>query len=1195
MTKTKRKILSMFLSLCMVVSCMVGFSITASAIYEASGLEKFIPVLDSEGNIASYDVSIKVNDDHKNYPRMARLLFSELSISQIKEKWSDIQTGWNYIEGDSPVRLEGSKINISEIGVDTEDISYNSPVSGGVNTLDFSFDAVPLDANKNYNVYFVLRYGEWGGRYTIYRIIGDSLGTLQQMKINYNRQSESGAYDITVINTHYISGKDLDVSKLGTIPTGYCLNTAKSSSNGKWNGTSDINIYYDIAVASVTDGSTTTNYSDFAAAVTAWNSAANGSTLKLLADVTTASTVTVSGTKILDLNGCGIRMTGNSRVMDVGSGANLTLIDSDTTKIHKYTIADPKTNGAGLATVDDTNGTTAFTGGYITGGNISGDGGGVRVIAGTFTMNGGTIIGNNATGTGGGIYIDDTGNTIGKCVMNSGAIIGNKAGSGFDPGGGAGVAIRNGYANNEAAWNTFVMNDGDICYNYTECRVGGGIRIYENSKCEVKGGTIANNYAKECGAGIGEGHLYLSGAPVIKDNYIGGNEQRNIALYNSSYQIFVTGELNNADPYGVAFSTGVSGKFTSSTNTALNDISKFKSDITSYTVGKYPTGNANAGQLFLGTARTLTYDANEATSGTVPVASETYASGSSVTVLDNTGTLTKTGYTFDGWNTKADGTGTSYAADDTFTISADTTLYAKWTINQYKITFDTDGGTTIVPITQDYNTAVTAPADPTKTGYTFAGWEPAIPETMPAENVTVKATWTINQYTITFNTDGGSAIAPITQGYNTAVTAPADPTKTGYTFNGWDKTIPTTMPAENTTIKAKWTVNQYTITFDTDGGSAIAAITKDYNTAVTAPADPTKTGYTFAGWEPAIPETMPAENVTVKATWTINQYTITFDTDGGTEVAPITQDYNTAVTAPADPTKTGYTFAGWDKAIPTTMPAENITVKATWTINQYTITFVSFGKTVEEYELDYGTNVPVPATPSVEGLRFVCWGPSIPATMPAEDLVITARWSDDATHDSSKPAASGGSSSSSDVSGTGENKNDQSTVKMWAKLNDDHSVTVGWDKISGASKYILYYEKDGKEVQVTETAKTKITMKTAKNGFTYKFRLKYITSGQTLDAPTDYTANLKVYYKPIVKLTQKDGKVTAKWAKVPGAEYYKVYKVVNGKLKYVTKTTKTAVRFTVNSGKTYTFSVSAVVGGKETVLTKSDRKSIKVK
>ena len=166
---------------------------------------------------------------------------------------------------------------------------------------------------------------------------------------------------------------------------------------------------------------------------------------------------------------------------------------------------------------------------------------------------------------------------------------------------------------------------------------------------------------------------------------------------------------------------------------------------------------------------------------------------------------------------------------------------------------------------------------------------------------------------------------------------------------------------------------------------------------------------------------------------------------------------------------------------------------------------------------------------------------------------------------------------------------------MWAQLNDDHSVTVGWDKISGASKYILYYEKDGKEVQVTETAKTKITMKTAKNGFTYKFRLKYITSGQTLDAPTGYTANLKVYYKPIVKLTQKDGKVTAKWAKVPGAEYYRVYKVVNGKLKYVTKTTKTSVHFKATKGKTVTYTVSAVVDGTETKLTKSDRKSIKVK
>ena len=188
----------------------------------------------------------------------------------------------------------------------------------------------------------------------------------------------------------------------------------------------------------------------------------------------------------------------------------------------------------------------------------------------------------------------------------------------------------------------------------------------------------------------------------------------------------------------------------------------------------------------------------------------------------------------------------------------------------YTLTFDTNGGSTIAPITQDYGTAITAPADPTKTGYTFAGWTPAIPTTMPAENMTIKAQWTVNQYTLTFDTNGGSAIAPITQDYGTAITAPADPTKTGYTFAGWTPAIPTTMPAENMTIKAKWTVNQYTLTFDTNGGSTIAPITQDYGTAITAPADPTKTGYTFAGWTPAIPATMPAENLTVTAQWRYN-------------------------------------------------------------------------------------------------------------------------------------------------------------------------------------------------------------------------------------------------------------------------------------------------------------------------------------
>ena len=139
-----------------------------------------------------------------------------------------------------------------------------------------------------------------------------------------------------------------------------------------------------------------------------------------------------------------------------------------------------------------------------------------------------------------------------------------------------------------------------------------------------------------------------------------------------------------------------------------------------------------------------------------------------------------------------------------------------------------------------------------------------------------------------------------------------------------------TVPAENITITAQWKINQYTITFDTAGGSEVAPITQDYNTQITAPANPTREGYTFMGWDKEIPQTMPAENITITAQWKINQYTITFDTAGGSEVAPITQDYNTQITALANPTREGYAFNGWDKEIPQTMPAENITITAQW-------------------------------------------------------------------------------------------------------------------------------------------------------------------------------------------------------------------------------------------------------------------------
>ena len=287
-----------------------------------------------------------------------------------------------------------------------------------------------------------------------------------------------------------------------------------------------------------------------------------------------------------------------------------------------------------------------------------------------------------------------------------------------------------------------------------------------------------------------------------------------------------------------------------------------------------------------------------------------------------------------------DGNGNSYEPGGS--VPADVTeLTAQWTAPTYAVTLNTNGGTinsgNVTGYT--YGVGATLPTDVTRTGYTFKGWYDnknltGSPVTAiggaETGNKEYWAKWEINQYTITFDTNGGSEIAPITQDYGTEITAPDNPTRKGYTFKGWDKEIPETMPAENITVKAQWGINQYTITFDTNGGNEIAPITQDYGTKITAPADPTRKGYTFKGWDKEIPETMPAGNITVKAQWEINQYTIAFDTNGGSEIAPITQDYGTEITAPDNPTRKGYTFKGWDREIPETMPAENITITARW-------------------------------------------------------------------------------------------------------------------------------------------------------------------------------------------------------------------------------------------------------------------------
>ncbi len=204
---------------------------------------------------------------------------------------------------------------------------------------------------------------------------------------------------------------------------------------------------------------------------------------------------------------------------------------------------------------------------------------------------------------------------------------------------------------------------------------------------------------------------------------------------------------------------------------------------------------------------------------------------------------------------------------------------------EYKISFDAGDGSPVDPIVGPVSAVVTEPNAPIMTGYSFQYWtlngEKYTFTTMPAENITLKAVWKVNQYTISFNSDGGSDITKITQDYGSSVTAPKGPVKTGYSFQYWtlngEKYTFTTMPAENITLKAVWKVNQYTITFDTQGGSVIPSITQDYGTAITMPADPIKDDYTFLKWD-TIPAEIPAYNLHIKAIWVKN---IVADTESG--------------------------------------------------------------------------------------------------------------------------------------------------------------------------------------------------------------------------------------------------------------------------------------------------------------------------
>ena len=495
--------------------------------------------------------------------------------------------------------------------------------------------------------------------------------------------------------------------------------------------------------------------------------------IRLTGDIEITAFMAVSRPVTIDLNGHLLKTTsGVSNLIHVTQNGELTLVDSNPNAVHKF----DKSNALWKLAAEDaeSENIVEIKGGAITGGTGTGEagntcGGGIYVRkGGTLLMRGGNIVGCTAR-EGGGIYVEDGG----RFEMSAGTITGCVAQT----------------ANNDDT------RGGGLC-NFGTTVLSGTAAIRD---CRAIQSNVDHGYAG--------GGLYSVRNLTIRDN------------------VTVSGCTAHVESGAMSIGGG--------------------------------DANNSPTEIIGGT-----FDGSVTNGGTI-------SGGAFTGPVWNNGIIS--GGTFNGKVTNKNDISDS-PEETPAKISGGT--FNGEVIGAYTVTFQSEGGSEVASQIRA-NAPAARPADPTKEGHTFIGWYNGESEwnfeTPVTEKLTLTAKWQINRYTITFDTAGGSEVPSITQDYGTAITAPANPTKTGYTFAGWDKTIPTTMPAGDMTITARWQVNQYTITFKPENGGQDIVIKQDYGTAITAPANPTKTGYTFAGWDKTIPSTMPAGDMTITARWTENR------------------------------------------------------------------------------------------------------------------------------------------------------------------------------------------------------------------------------------------------------------------------------------------------------------------------------------
>lgn len=281
------------------------------------------------------------------------------------------------------------------------------------------------------------------------------------------------------------------------------------------------------------------------------------------------------------------------------------------------------------------------------------------------------------------------------------------------------------------------------------------------------------------------------------------------------------------------------------------------------------------------------------------------------------------------------------------------------------------------------------PAPPAKEGFEFAGWilgekngeAIKMPEVMPAENIKAYASWEVKSYEISYVVDGTSYLTKTAPyGSDIALTAPEDPEKEGYIFAGWfDENGSnlydySTVPAKNVAFTAKWLKNGNVIYMV--GNKTYKAYEVAEGQSIPVPENPEKFGYIFDGWTPAIPAAMPAEDLTFTAQWKLDKEFIALVV-GGTVIA------GGVIAAIAGTAITGVSIIGGIIAI----------LGAATNINKtYTVTYKVDGKVYKTYKIEAGEKITVPANPTKSGYKFAGWTPEIPDKMPKKNLTFEATW-----------------------------------------------------------------------------------------------------------------------------------------------------------------------------------------------------------